>query len=132
MRRRGGTISDLLNVIFSKVFKFLYYSIEYLDAIDDVISICERHLVPNFWQCILNIRQCALSRMHAVEKRKLLKTVSPQKHYTSTVVQTTPKNHSTNTTQNSSYRKERSSQIAKGTSQSTSFFINKENHRQLQ
>ena len=48
MRRRGEPY--LLNVIFSKVFKFQYYSIAYLDAINDVITICDRYLVPNFWQ----------------------------------------------------------------------------------
>ena len=44
----GSHIS--LTLYFSQVFKFLYYSIEYLDAINDEISICDRHLVPNFWQ----------------------------------------------------------------------------------
>ena len=62
--RRGEPY--FINAIFSKVFKFQYYSIEYLDAINDVIFICDRHLVPNFWQCQWNLNPsgCSFSCTH--------------------------------------------------------------------
>ena len=84
-------------------------------------------------EVVLKLRQCSLSRMHLVKRKKLLqKTDSPPRHYTSRIVQTTPKKVSTNATQTSQCQGQGSSQTEKGTSQSTSVLINKENMRQLE
>jgi hypothetical protein len=82
-------------------------------------------------EVVLKLRQCSLSGMHLVAQKQLLQTTdSPPRPCTSRIVQTTPKKFSTNATQTSQCQEQGSSQIEKGTSQSTSVLMNKENMRQ--
>ena len=82
-------------------------------------------------EVILKLRQCSLSGMHLVEQKKLLqRSHSPPRHYTSKIVQTTPKKLLTNATQTPQCQEQ--SQSENGTNHTTSVLIKKENIRQLE